>query len=242
MGTIPLLPAVVKGVQRAAQRTWEAVSAATVTRWLELPEFRVTHFEMKEAVLHLKCEHQGTIALCPWCGELSSQVHEQKARQVRDLSLFGKRTVLYFEQRRFGCACCERPFTERLPSIDHRRRQTRRYEQMVYASCLVSDRKAVAKRERLSESTVKDIFVKWAKKATRRTLERAVRVLGIDEISLKKRHKQYALVLSDLERHCVLAILPNRKKKTLLQWLNALPASDRQAIQTVSTDLPSGCA
>lgn len=237
MRTIPLLPAVVKRVQSVAQRTWEAISAATLTQWLELPEFKVTHFEVETDVLHLKCEHQRTMAQCPRCCELSSDLHDQKERQVRDLSLLGKRTLLHFGQRRFWCACCERPFSERLPSIDSRRRQTRRYEQRVYEQCLVSDRKAVARQEHLSESTVREIFVKWAKRATRRMLKRKVRVLGIDEIALKKRHKQYALVLSDLERHCILAILPNRKKDTLLAWLKTLPDPDRQAITTVSTDL-----
>lgn len=238
METIPLLPAVIKYTKQAARRTWEAVSAATLTSLLGLPEFKVTHVEDEGEVLHLKCEHRETVALCPHCRELSMALHQSdEGRQVRDLSLWGKRVVLHFAVRRFMCEPCGRPFTERLPSIDLRRRQTRRYEQYVYERCLLSDRKAVAQQEHLSESTVKDIFVKWAKRAVRRMLEHPVRVLGIDEIALKKRHKQYALVLSDLERRCVIAILPNRKKETLIGWLKALPETDRAAIRTVSTDL-----
>lgn len=219
MGNMLLLPALIKEVKKVAKRTWEVVSAATVTLWLDLPEFEVTHFEIEGEVLHLKCEHKEDLAMCPRCETFSTEVHEAKAREVRDLSVWGKRVKLHFDSRRFACACCGKPFTERLASIDRRRRQTRRYEQFVYEQCKVSDRKAVARREHLSESTVREIFVKWAKRETRCSLQRPVRVLGIDEISLKKRHKQYALVLSDLERHCVIAILPNRKKETLLKWL-----------------------
>jgi transposase len=54
-------------------------------------------------------------------------------------------------------------------------------------------------------------------------------------LALKKRHKQYVLILSDLERHCILAILPNRKKDTLIDWIQAYP--NRQDIAVVSTDL-----
>lgn len=222
-------------VKQAAKRVWEKVTAATLTRLLDLPELRVTHFEIEDDELHLKCEHHFDIAQCPRCHHISEQVHQQKERCVRDLSLLGKRVRLYFTSRRFDCEHCQRPFTEGLPSMTHRRRQTRRYEEFVYRQCLVSDRKAIARQEHLSESTVKDIFVKWAKKATQRQKQQRVRVLGIDELALKKRHKQYVLILSDLERHCILAILPDRKQETLLAWLKRHP--DREQIKVVSTDL-----
>ena len=229
---IALLPASVK---RAAKRAWEQVTAETLTRLLDLPEFRVTHFKIEGDELHLKCEHRFGVAQCPRCHHISEKIHQEEDRCVRDWSLFEKRVHLHFAARRFGCEHCQRPFTESLPSMIHRRRQTRRYEEFVYQSCLRSDRKAVARREHLSESTVKDIFVKWAKKATQRQKHRRVRVLGIDEMALKKRHKQYVLILSDLERHCILAILPDRKKETLVNWLKKHP--DRHHIRTVSADL-----
>jgi transposase len=61
---------------------------------------------------------------------------------------------------------------------------------------------------------VLDIFKKWAKQAVRQSCRQGVRVLGVDEISPRKGHKQYALVLSDLERRVVIAVLPNRRKDT----------------------------
>jgi len=64
-----------------------------------------------------------------------------------------------------------------------------------------------------------------------------VRVLGIDEIALKKRHKQYALVLSDLQRHTVIAVLPDRSKTTLEAWFETLSSAERKAIRVVSIDM-----
>lgn len=222
-------------VKQAAKRAWEKVTAATLTRLLDLPEFQVTHFDIEGDELHLKCDHCFDIAQCPRCQRVSEEIHQEEERCVRDVSLFGKRVRLYFASRRFDCGSCQRPFTECLPSMTRRRRQTRRYEEFVYRQCLVSARKAVARQERLSESTVKDIFIKWAKKATQNQKYHRVRVLGIDELALKKRHKQYVLILSDLERHCILAILPDRKKETLIKWLKQHP--DRQHIKVASTDL-----
>jgi len=63
------------------------------------------------------------------------------------------------------------------------------------------------------------------------------RVLGIDEISLNKRYKQYVLVISDIERKCILAILPDREKKTLVKWIQDLSYSQKKAIKYVSIDM-----
>jgi len=40
-----------------------------------------------------------------------------------------------------------------------------------------------------------------------------IRVLGVDEISLKKRYKQFVLIISDSSREYVLAVLPNRENE-----------------------------
>lgn len=230
--TIALLPARVKQV---AQRMWETVTVASMSVLLDLAEFQITHFEIEGEQLHLKCEHRFDVAQCPRCHHISEQLHQQKERHVRDLSIFGKRVTLYFRGRRFGCAYCQRPFTENLPSVDDGRRQTRRYEQFIYQQCLVSTRKAVAQQAHLSASTVKEIFIKWAKKFQGGQKHQRLRVLGVDEMALKKRHKQYVLILSDLERHCIVAILADRKQETLLAWLKSHP--DREQIKVVSTDL-----
>jgi len=64
-----------------------------------------------------------------------------------------------------------------------------------------------------------------------------VRVLGIDEIALKKRHKQYVLVLCDLQQRCVIAVLPDRNKAQLEGWFDQLSAVEHKSIQVVSMDM-----
>jgi transposase len=248
MSTIPLLPPPVKLARDAARSAGrligkgvQRITEKSLDLILDLPEFTATHFELEtrgvQDILHLYCEHEHEFAVCPRCREISDSHHESKPRCVRDLN-FGKRRVfIHFIGRRFDCEKCGRPFTERLASIDPRRRQTRRFEQYIYQRCLSSTRKAVAEEEWLDQDTVKGIFKRWAKKVTKAQRREMVRVLGIDEISLKKRHKQFALVISDLERRCVIAVLPGREKERLEKWLSALSEAERKAIQVVSIDM-----
>lgn len=248
MSTIPLLPPPTKLVRDAArsagrliQKGMQRITEKSFDLILDLPEFTATHFEFEtrgdQDILHLYCEHEHEFAVCPRCREISDSHHESKPRCVRDLN-FGKwRVFIHLIGRRFDCEKCSRPFTERMASIDPRRRQTRRFEQYIYQRCLSSTRKAVAEEEWLDQDTVKGIFKRWAKKVTKAQRREMVRVLGIDEISLKKRHKQFALVLSDLERRCVIAVLPGREKERLEKWLSALSEAERKAIQVVSIDM-----
>ncbi len=246
MRTIPLLPSPVnldRDASRSAKQEMarKEIRKSTLNSLVDLPEFEVITYNTeergKEFILHLYCTHNCDFALCPHCEKLSEHIHEKQSRCVRDLDMGKWRTFLHFTSRRFYCEYCEQPFVEQLQSIDYQRRQTLRFEEFVYQRSLSSTRKAVAKEMWLDPSTVKTIFRRWAKRAIEKQHHENVRVLGIDEISLKKRHKQFALVISDLERHCVIAVLPSRDKESLEKWFSELDKSQRKAIQVVSMDM-----
>ena len=176
-------------------------------------------------------------ALCPCCRMVTTSIKERKPRCVRDLDIWGRRTFIHFQIRRFECDECGYRFTEELHGIGWRRRQTYRFEQEVYHRCLESSKQSVADALLLSYSTVDEIFKRSAKQRQRQVAFGHVRVLGMDEIALKKRHKQYALVLSDLERKCILAVLPSREKAELERWWNTLSPEQQASIRTVSMDM-----
>ncbi len=73
-------------------------------------------------------------------------------------------------------------------------------EESVYEDCLSRTRKKTAEKECLSCSVVKEIFYRRAKAEIKPADAMRTRVLGIDVISLKKRHKQFVLIISDIER------------------------------------------
>ena len=111
------------------------------------------------------------------------------------------------------------------------------YELHVYNQCKHTDQAAVAEREGLHPETVKGIFQRWARRAEKQRQYTLVRCLGVDEISLRKGHQQFALVLSDLERHCVIAVLPERSQKAFEAWLEGLSEVERRSIRLVAMDM-----
>ncbi len=231
-----------RAVKRVDSLTMQAVTATTLSDLLGLPGMRVTRFaieeENKEQYLHLFCEHEHDVSICPRCLKATGQAHEEKERCVRHLDIWGMKTLVHFPQRRFDCDVCGKPFTENPEWIDPKRRQTSVFEMQIYERVKnKTPRKRVALQEGLHEATVLEIFKRQAKRAVRQVDGQRVRILGVDEISLRKGHKQYALVLSDLERRRVIAVLPNRLKKTFEEWLGGLTKEERRAIKIVSMDM-----
>lgn len=243
-----LIPALVNRAKDAARAVKAGVHTAIttitgslLTHLLGLPHFSVIGYSIEpakaQAILHLFCDLTLAVGICPQCQTISSTIKESKDRCVRDLDVWGKRTFIHFQIRRFECPHCQLRFTEELHSVGWRRRQTYRFEQAVYQACLQSSKKAVAEKYHLSQSTVYTIFKKWAKRQHVKLAWECVRVLGMDEIALKKRHKQYALILSDIERRCILAVLPSREQKVIAAWLKTLSLAQIKSIRTVSMDM-----
>ena len=244
----PPAPPIVNDAARAVNRIdkleIKPITPETLTELLDIEGILVTSFALEQEfdneMVHLICKHEYKIAICPCCGQVSTNLYDTKNRSVRHLDMWNKRTIIHFQSRRFECSKCDKPFTENLTWIDPKRRQTRAFEKYIY-ECLTKKkmtRRAVGRQEGLHEATVLKIFKKWAKEVVNKGNKeqiRKIRVLGIDEIYLGK--KKYVLVISDIERRCVIKVLPNRLKKTLEDWFDTLSEEERKSIKVVSMDM-----
>lgn len=230
-----------RSVNRICAEEFKKVGDNSLTELLGITSLIVTMYALRREgwhyVLHVWCAHLNNVAICPKCGAITFSIHEEKERCIRHLSLWGKITFLHFLARRFKCQECGKVFTEELPFVEPHRRHSIAFERQVYESCLCGTRKAVAEKECLSHSVVKEIFYRWAKSKIKPMETIRTKVLGIDEISLKKRHKQFVLIISDIERKCVLAVLPERSKESLETWIDNLSAEQRKAVRYVSIDM-----
>lgn len=230
-----------RAVKRKVGLMIERVTAGTLSALLGLPGMVVTEYALEprageREVLHLFCQHEHDVAVCPLCEQVSSAVHDSTERCIRHLDIWGKVTFVHFPARRFDCGACHKPFTEEVSWTESHRRESTAYELHIYEQCQHTTQAAVAKREGLHAETVKTIFQRWAKRA-KRERQGLVRCLGVDEIALHKGHQHFAMVLSDLERHCVLAVLAERSQAAFEQWLASLSAAERKAIRVVAMDM-----
>lgn len=230
-----------RAVKQGANLVIEQVSIGTLSTLLGLPGMIVTGYarekQNEQEFLHIFCEHEHDVAICPHCNEVTQAVHERTERCVRHLDIWGKRTFVHFPARRFDCEPCGNSFMEELPWLESQRRESMAYELYVYGQCQHADIAAVAKWEGLHPETVRLIFLRWAKRTVQQQQPGRVHCLGIDELALHKGHRDFVMILSDLERHCVLDVLEERSQEALEHWLRDLGEGARKAIRVVAMDM-----
>jgi transposase len=90
-------------------------------------------------------------------------------------------------------------YVERLDWLAKNPRFTQRFVMHVGALCREMTNKAVAERERLHHSTVKDLDKLYMAKQVALAGPPRPRVIGVDEIAIRKGHN-YRVVVSDLDR------------------------------------------
>lgn len=211
----------------------------TATELLGLREFVVESYAIDEAKQESRfyCQIHFDCGICPRCRDVSKDIHQYDDRSVRDMGCFERKVYLVFRLRRFRCPKCHKVFTESLNSIAINQRCTRRFQQMVYQECLGQTFQHVAKKLGMNWHTVERIFYEKACEQFQCNARQFPQILGVDEISNKKGHKQYLLVITDLQRNCVIEVLPDRLKETLMNWLYSLPIWARENVCVVSMDL-----
>ena len=103
------------------------------------------------------------------------------------------------EVRRVGCPQCGKVKQEKLDWLADNPFYTKRFAFFVGRRCRSSTIKDVAKELHLDWQTVKTLEKQYMAEQLRRAAKPAPRVIGIDEVSIRKGHT-YRIVVSDLER------------------------------------------
>ena len=120
-------------------------------------------------------------------------------RRVRDLSCGDTRVYLEVEVRRVWCHNCGAVKQEKRPWIADNPFYTKRCAFFVGRRCRTATIQDVARELRLDWRTVKELDKHYMREQLRRTGTPGPKLLGVDEIAIRKGHT-YRIVVSDLER------------------------------------------
>jgi transposase len=161
---------------------------------------------------------------------------------VRDLDIWGRPSFWIYQPAFHRCPWCNHrqylipPFKRKDASY------TYRFEQHVLRLLIGSNEEEVARRLGISAETVGLIVRNQLADAKAKQVDplRVITDVGIDELSLKKRHKLYATILTDLtnaEQPEVLAVAEGRDEAAARKCLEELAEPQRRRVRTYRADM-----
>jgi len=215
----------------------------TLTMLLELEDLDVVGNEYDDVTdtQFLCCVHRWDVAVCPHCAHLTDDVHDYpKQRQIHDAPIRGQKTMLLFDSRRFNCKRCKKQFTPPVRDVVPECTYTYRLEAEIGDPSRKQDVGTIAQLYGVGYKLVERIILQGGEKKEneRRKAPLSIVHLGIDELSQKKGHGNYVLVLTDLKRRIVIDVLQDRRKQTLINWLKNPPEGIKlDQLAYVATDL-----
>jgi transposase len=161
------------------------------------------------------------LGVCPHCSHACDTVHQTRTREhIKDLSIGAESVELNVRVLQFQCDCghC---FTPPIPFLAEGSHATERFLERAAALIRTSDVANAAAFLGVPERTLADWYYDFLQRRPNPTgtPPKVVRRIGIDELALKKKHRQYVAVIVDHDNERVLEVLENREKATILAYL-----------------------
>jgi transposase len=188
---------------------------------------------------------------CERCGHEDWAHIEFKTtpQAVRDLDLWGQPCFWIYQAPFHRCARCDYrqhiipPFKRKDVAY------TDRFEQFVLRSLIGSTAEDVARRLGTSAETVERIVEGQLAEDRRIDPKRVITDIGLDELSLKKRHRLYVTLMTDLSdpaRPQILAVARGKDTAAAQKCLDHLSEEQRPQVRTHRVDMgsayPAACA
>src|SRR3569623_938856 len=179
---------------------------------------------------------------CPKCRhEDAANIRlKNEFQPVRERDLFGQPTFWVYQPPLHRCPRCRQRTQLPTPFKRPRAAYTYRFEEWVLELLVGLSVEEVARRLGVSAEMVEGILDHRLQEQPAIPVEAKITSLGMDELSLKKRHKLYVTVMSDLsdpEHPRVLAVVKGRDREAAEKCLALLTPEQRAAVRSHRTDM-----
>ena len=179
---------------------------------------------------------------CQRCGHEERAHLEQNGKQrvVRHLDVWNQPSFFVYEAAFHRCPRCHHRQDLLAPFKRKDTSYTFAFEEQVVRLLIGSNEEEVARRLGIAAETVGRIVKNQLQDVKTIDPERLISDIGMDEISLKKRHKLYVTVLTDLtdpERPRVLVVKPGRDEVAGRACLECLTREQREKVHSYRVDL-----
>ena len=174
--------------------------------------------------------------ICHECKEKSKSIHSYDKRAIRDIDIFKAPVYIGYKYRKIRCNKCLGIRVEELDLAYPYERITKRFAQYIIELCQYMTVEHVAEVFNLDKRLVKKLHKEYLISKFREDTFDGLKIICVDEISLKKGHN-YLTIVMDYETGRVVHVGKDRSYNTLKAFFKKLPDEVRENIEAVCIDM-----
>lgn len=213
---------------------------------LDIQNVEIKHVEKSkkgDIIIYLKSTVNE--ALCRKCNRKINKCHGfDKEITLRHLSILGSKTYIRIRPARYQCLFCNNKptTTQKLSWYSQRSPNTKAYEEHVLLQTVNGTIEDTSIKENLGYEAVTGIINRYIECEVDWNSIKKLETVGLDEISLKKGHKDFVTIVTGRtdETVIILAVLKDRKKATVKKFLQTIPERLIKTIKFVCSDMYDG--
>jgi transposase len=199
--------------------------------------------ERGDYIITVESTQGGTI--CQHCGrKITKSNGHGRWIELRHLAIFGHRVYIRLRPKRYECPHCDgQTTTQTLDWYETKSPHTKAYDLHLMLQLVNSTVEDVSRKEDVGYDAVEGAIGRCVHATVNWAEFDELRIIGIDEIALTKGRGNFIAIITTQQSDghvAVLAVLPDRKKETVRQFLETIPKRLRRTMETVCTDMWEG--
>ena len=202
---------------------------------------RVEEDQNEEIHIYVKCNAKSTC--CSKCKSVLYQFHGySKEVEIEHLSIFDRKTWIHVEWPRYFCKQCDRTTQYRPGWLGATGRMTIALENFLLRQMVHSTIADVASKFKITEDVLEGLIDRRIEIKPDLS-EMIIRIIGLDEIALRKGHGNFVTIVSDLSDSSqvkIIAVLKGNSESDVLPFLNTIPDAVIAEMEAFCTDMGKG--
>lgn len=218
----------------------------TIQIFLDIPDVEVLQIKrdnLGDYIITVESTKKSTP--CRKCGHQATKVHSHgEPVLLRHLPILDNPVYIRIKPTRYRCTQCDNSptTTEHAEWYTQKSQLTHAYEKYLMRSLIGCTIQDVSLKEDIGYDNVEAALDRQVETESDWGDFSELKLLGLDEIALKKGHKDFVVIVSTRINGLtkIISVLPNRLKSTVKSFLESIPTELKKTIKTVCCDMYDG--
>lgn len=213
---------------------------------LDIPDVEILKVEQNQSedfIITVKSTKKS--CRCYKCGNEATKVYSNaETILLRHLPILGHEVYIRIIPVRYQCEYCndKTTTTEQASWYNRRSKFTKAYEEYLIKMLINSTLTDVSRKENVTTDDMEGVLNRQIERKANWNEFDKITILGLDEIALKKGHKDFVVIVSAQinGQIKILSILPDRLKETVKTFIDSIPEHLKLTIKTACCDMYDG--